>query len=408
METEIVRRFNPHWSTQGWPQTPKFRRYLFPKLWQHLINLKLMVYLIGARRMGKSVLLRQIVENLLIAKQIPPRQILWYEFSQNSQTSEIRQVFDYFYKEVANNGQLAYVFFDEIQFARGYEVEMKLLYDQYEGRVKFLMTGSLSLTYKRKVQESMAGRFLPYRLYPLFFEEYLEMKEDKSGLKIYKDTTDIVDPRLNESFREFLRFGRFPEVLDKPLDSVGLYLETLGNLVLNQDAFAYFDVRRPNELVKLYEYLRINSGGELSISSLAKTASFETISGYLDILEIMGIVYFVYNKNSSRKAYVNSAIYLQSAKHDLFSAYGFAVESYVYERLMQKGLKVNFWRKRNREVDFVVDSPRQAFEVKFRSKVDNLKPLIEFANRERYDPVVVSFDQIGTKAGITYIPACLF
>ena len=59
----------------------------------------------------------------------------------------------------------------------------------------------------------------------------------------------------------------------------------------------------------LFEYIRQNNGGLLSINKLSSLtgSSNKTISTYLDILELMGITYIVYNstnpliKNQSSK-----------------------------------------------------------------------------------------------------------
>lgn len=414
---------NPHWNTGLWPKAPTYRRHLFVKLWNHVEQMKLMIYLIGARRTGKSVLLRQIVENLLDRKITSPKQILWWEFSADSTTKDIEDVFENYYREIVDPEQAAYVFFDEVQYADGYEVVIKQLYDLYEGRIKFFLTGSLSLSYKRRMQESMLGRFLPYRLFPLSFEEYLELLNDSVKLSQYKRIKSEENvaikkhmaSTMSNSFREFLAWGRFPETVGRSQDSAGLYLDTTASLALGQDAFSYFNIHRPGELTNLYEYFKVNSGGIISISSLAKNASAETISNYLDILELMGLVYFVYNStnpiaknNVARKAYVNSAFYLRATKHNLSTSFGFATESYILERLLERGQEVTFWHNRRQEIDFLLPREKMAFEVKFRSQLGDPKVLKIFAQKNNFQSTVITLDTWETKEGIKYLPACLF
>lgn len=382
-----------------------------------------MVYLIGARRTGKSVLLKQLVGDLLEKNVTTPKQILWWEFPANSTVGDLEEIFDYYYQEVVNKEQIAYVFFDEIQYVNNFEVTLKQLYDLHEGKIKFFLTGSMSLSYKRRVQESMLGRFLPYRLYPLSFAEYLEILDDRVKLDQYtrvKNETNYAVKKyiantLTGSFREFLLGGRFPETVGKSADWTKLYLESTSNLALGQDAFNYFRVHRPGELTGLYEYFRINSGGEISVSNLAKSASQETISSYLDILEMIGLVYIIYKstdpiikKNVSRKGYVNSAFYLNSTKFNMTIALGFAVESYILERLLEQGHEVTFWRNRKQEIDFLVPREKLAFEVKFRSQIDNPTTLKTFATKNKYLSTVITMDLFEEKDGIKYLPACLF
>lgn len=422
MDIKAIQTQNPHWATDQWPKTPPRRRHLLAKLWQHCQQTKLMIYLIGARRTGKSVLLKQLAEDLLGKGVTTPKQILWWEFPANSSVGDIEEIFNYYYQEIVNKEQVSYIFFDEIQYVNNFEATLKQLYDLHEGKIKFFLTGSLSLLYKRRVQESMLGRFLPYRLFPLSFIEYLDILDDQTKLDQYERVKNETNPAIKKyiantlvgAFREFLLGGRFPETVGKPTDWVKLYLESTSNLALGQDAFTYFRVHRPGELKNLYEYFRINSGGEMSISRLAKNVSFETVSNYLDILEMIGLVYFVYNstdpiikKNVSRKGYVNSAFYLESTKFDVTTALGFAAESYVLERLLESGQEVTFWRQRNKEIDFLVPKAKKAYEVKFRSQLDEPKLLKSFAGKHNYSPTVITLDTWENKNGIEYLPACL-
>jgi len=399
---------NQHWG-KGEFTTFSFKRHLFSKIWQD-IDTKLIALVTGPRRVGKSILIKQLINQIIIDRKVDPQQILLFEFSSGSRSETIWEVFSYFSKEVADPRLPRFFFFDEIQYVERYESVIKEIYDNSLGS-KIFLTGSLSLSYKRKMEESLAGRFFPYRLFPLNFAEYLELakpesftlykmaQKEKNKLKRQYDLSI-----LNSDFRNFLAYARLPEIVSFTKKQSVSYFKTIVNQSLNQDAFSYFDIEKPQVINSLFEYLRVNNGGLVSVNSLAKElkVSNQTISLYINILEIMGLIYLVYNStnplvklNSAKKSYVNSAFALLETKLIPGTAMGFAAESYVLERLMEEGETVTFWRKRNKEVDFLIPKKKIAYEVKFRSQTERQK-----ISLKGYTIKTISLDE--------EYPTCLF
>ena len=64
-----------------------------------------------------------------------------------------------------------YVFFDEIQYLKDWEISLKSLVDTYLN-VKFIASGSAAAELKKRSNESGAGRFTDFSLPPLTFYEY--------------------------------------------------------------------------------------------------------------------------------------------------------------------------------------------------------------------------------------------
>jgi hypothetical protein len=77
-----LRSLNPHWERKPGPPLPSFRRWIFTRLQRLLTSgLTPAVVLRGPRRVGKTVLLRQLLEQLL-ADAIKPEQILYVPFDE--------------------------------------------------------------------------------------------------------------------------------------------------------------------------------------------------------------------------------------------------------------------------------------------------------------------------------------
>ena len=79
--------------------------------------------------------------------------------------------------EITNDKKksIFYIFFDEIQYLKNWEVHLKSLVDSYHN-IKFIVSGSAAAALKLKSQESGAGRFTEFALPPLTFHEYLALK----------------------------------------------------------------------------------------------------------------------------------------------------------------------------------------------------------------------------------------
>lgn len=399
---------NNHWAS-GNLKTFDFKRDVFGRVWNDL-DIKLISLITGPRRVGKSVVLKQIIKELMIKKNISPRQILFYEFLPNDTKDTIWDVFNYFRKNVANPTSPTYIMFDEIQYVTGYEAMIKNIYDNTED-CKIFVTGSLSLTYKNKMQESLVGRFFSYKLFPLNFLEYIKLYQPQN-LNLYENTKieldsikrDYLLTQLNAYFRDFLRQGRYPGTFNLDQNQYKLYLNNIISQSLNQDAYSYFKIEKPVIINNLFEYIRQNNGGVISVNKLSSQlgVASQTITQYLNILEQMGLIYSIFNSTNpliktktSRKVYLNSSFGLQETKLDFQTSLGFAVESYILERLLEKDETVTFWKKREKEIDFLLPKKKRGYEIKFRNNPEPLKHNIKGFNIE-----MVTLNSTN--------PACLF
>jgi uncharacterized protein len=65
-------------------------------------------------------------------------------------------------------GTPVWIFFDEIQYLKDWEVHLKVLVDTYR-HIRFVATGSAAAALRMKSRESGAGRFTDFVLPPLTF-----------------------------------------------------------------------------------------------------------------------------------------------------------------------------------------------------------------------------------------------
>lgn len=378
LQSRIVEQ-NPQWKGDLFP-TPNLKRDLFDVLYGNLKS-PLITFLSGPRRVGKSILLKQLINHLISQDEVQPSRILFFEFSPKQKKEFIWDVYRYFKQNILQNEQPIYLFFDEVQVIPGFEITIKEIYDNLDQtRTKIFVTGSPSMSYKRKMAESLAGRFLPYKLFPLNFKEYLRLKGSSLQSKFDGPAIDNLTRMgnledLNMEFKRFLSWGRLPQMLTLPDNEKMFYLESSIDQTITKDAFDYFNIENPSAMSALFYYICQNSGQVMIKENLSKVSgiSLVTVANYLDVLELMGVTYTIYNStnpiiklNSARKIYVSSMFNLKNSKHDPQTAYGFAAESYVLERLLEQDQLVTFYRNRNKEIDFLLPKRNIAYEVKYR------------------------------------------
>jgi predicted AAA+ superfamily ATPase len=118
---------NPHWENKPGIPLPSFRRALFPRLKRLLVSgLTPAAVLRGPRRVGKTILMRQLIENLL-KEGVNPLYVLYVPFDEISNLQKIsdpvlaiarwfeRTIVKRTFNEISHGGEMVYLFFDEVQ-----------------------------------------------------------------------------------------------------------------------------------------------------------------------------------------------------------------------------------------------------------------------------------------------------
>jgi predicted AAA+ superfamily ATPase len=178
--TDNLGDLNPWWEGKPRPVTPSMRRWPFARLLRILRSgLTPAGVLRGPRRVGKTVLLRQIIESLL-AEGVSPQRILYVPFDElpaiPGRKEPILGIARWFasrvlkqtFNEAGRAQQPAYLFFDEIQNLHAWAPQLKNLVDNQ--MVRALVTGSSSLRIEAG-RDSLAGRVTTVDLGPLLLRE---------------------------------------------------------------------------------------------------------------------------------------------------------------------------------------------------------------------------------------------
>ncbi len=418
----LLRAENPWWDEDR-PIAPiisglKPRPYL--KLFLPLVeNRKIhrAVVLMGPRRVGKTVLIHHVIQNLLDTG-TDPKRICYVSVDRPLYNGLGLEELLGLYEaatEVDYRSEECFVFFDEIQYLRDWEIHLKTIMDQFPS-LKCTASGSAAAALRLKSQESGAGRFTDFLLPPLTFHEYLFLL-DKEGLVDIVEvdygragivaglpsTSDIVN--LNKQFVNYLNFGGYPEVaLSEEIqkDPSRFVKSDIIDKVLLRDLPSLYGIQDVQELNHLFTTLAYNTADEISLESLSQRSGVakNTIKRYIEYLEAAFLIRVVHrvDRNAKRfkranffKVYLtNPSIWaaLFSPVNSTHEAMGALVETAIFSQWFHSDTLLHYARWKGGEVDIVHLSSDQtvswAIEVKWSDRYyerpQDLGSLIKFCH----------------------------
>lgn len=158
---QSLQRDNPWWVIESAVPATEFShmRAYFTGFRQQAMNWKVnrSVILMGPRRVGKTVMLEQLVGHAL-KEGFPSNAILFASIDTPLYSGmPLARLIELFEKQTGHdpNGRRL-VIFDEIQYLKDWEVHLKVLTDQYPN-TRFIASGSAAAALRLKSQESGAG-----------------------------------------------------------------------------------------------------------------------------------------------------------------------------------------------------------------------------------------------------------
>jgi predicted AAA+ superfamily ATPase len=356
--------------------------------------------LLGARRVGKTHLLKQVIANLDESLTL----ILNGEDQKTIDRMEIRSVENY--KLLLGNAK--YLIIDEAQNIPDIGLKLKLIVDEIP-TIHVIVSGSSMFELNNKLGEPLVGRSHIVQLFPFAQLEYQN-----------QENLIETDARLEQR----LIFGSYPELLHlATIDEKTDYIEGLVNSYLLKDILAYEGIKKADKIIDLLRLIAFQIGSEVSIDELAlnlKGISRNTIETYLDLLSKVFIIYPVkgFSRNlrkeisKSNRWYfydngIRNALIRNYNPLNLRNDIGQLWENY----LMAERLKVNnylkrrvntyFWRTYDQqEIDLIEESGTNlaAFEFKWNKnkvkiptawKNNYFDATFEVINNENHIPFVL-------------------
>ncbi len=471
-ELEILRilnKYNPWWNNKAIPasKASKFRRGDFYKL-QEELSRKEITSIVGPRRVGKTIIIHQLIQHLLELKTDPKR--IFYlsvdELELNKGGAELKHILEVYAKYVITKpldtlDAMCFLFLDEIQEIPEWENILKNWQD-FGYKLKFVISGSSSIWISKGTEESLLGRIKTTIMMPLKFSEVLRYREIlpddfyvlRRALRnalvksIQENTSDYFKKALDQfigaiapkkevielELNRHLIVGGYPEFLEeKDYNRIGEAIRDKIKLIFYKDIIRYFKIRNPEVLQDLFKFLAQNSGQLLNVAETAKLLDIErpTLKDYLKYLAkaylIQSSEFYAFSRNKrirkQEKIYVlDSGIrngildFIDENFTKETVQLGLVVQSMVFDHLTR--LKFNlepgpepevFYWKNKMEIDYVLIVKRRAIpiESKFSNTITSgtINSIAEFMNKHKSPfGIVVTKKDFGWDKNILKLP----
>lgn len=448
----VLYAHNPWWTKKPIPKSrlKDFKRRDYYKITQQIDN-QIILALIGARRVGKTTLLYQVIEELL--QKITSENILFVELDDpylHISLENLDRIFSVYStnilkKEFDTSEEKIYIILDEVQSLKNWQNALKRWFD-LGYNIKFIVTGSSSTGILEGSSESLVGRVKHQIVLPMKFLEYVRFKEqnelgeivDSINRKIRKSLKETMiqhnpqffydelissqtslipyETRIKTLVQEYLIKGGYPENVSiddlvQCADNLKQYLQ----LTLYKDIMKINEVRDPKALESLFMIIAKESSSVFNRTNVARTLGINrstTLNQYMSLLKTAYLISEApyYSKGATKsarketKAYVNDVgirnVSSATFDHQILTdntEVGKIVETVTADHtkrlkfnLEGMGADIFYWNE-GHEVDLVIELLQipLPIEVKYRENVDSsdLKGLKKF--KERYDSDVL-------------------
>ncbi len=335
-----------------------------------LLSGKKAIVIMGARQVGKSTLLNQMLGDR--------SDVLWMNGDEPDIQDLFREMTSTRIRVILGNKKLLVI--DEAQRIPDIGLRLKLITDQIP-EVQVIATGSSSFELANKVNESLTGRKREFKMFPLTFEEMV------------RHTSFMEEVRM---IPHRMVYGYYPEVVNLPGDERNT-LKELSESYLYKDILSLESINKPDKLIRLLKALALQIGSQVSYSEVSNLVGIDskTVERYVDILEKSFILFRLtsYSRNhrnelkASRKIYfwdlgIRNAIIGNLSQVESRTDVGELWENFaIAERMKKNAYKGSFagsyfWRTRGQhEIDYLEeeDGHLSATEFKWNIRKSSVK-----------------------------------
>jgi hypothetical protein len=401
---EIIQDWN-FWKKEL--DTGKERRSYVEKCLRFL-KANVIAAIIGARRSGKSYIMRQLIKKL-IEKRTERKNILMVNFEDKRFVEFYPKLLDEIYEtylEFLKPDKKPFVLLDEIHNVPKWERWVRTI--QELEKAKIIVSGSSSKLLAGELASVLTGRHLDVIVFPLGFRESLSFK----NLEIREELDLIVKKiEIKRFLNEYMEFGGFPEVVLS--SEKKQLLLTYFDDILTKDIEKRYKLKKSEKLRVLARFYLTNISNTITFNSLRKSldTTTNTIEKFSSYLEEANMIFFVKCFSFKLKEQEKTARKVYSIDVGLANAIGFKfssnlgkiAENIVAIELKKKetlnlNMEIYYWKNpQHEEVDFIVKEGtkiRQLIQVcwdinEYKTKEREIKALLKANNELRCKDLLV-------------------
>ncbi len=313
----------------------------------------------GVRRCGKSTLMQIVADELRDVGVVSDRIVFL-----NLDKLEYRKIktadqLDALIASFPKSGEPMYLFIDEVQNVEDFE-EVINGYRE-DGSYSIFITGSNSYLLSGELATKLTGRYIEIELYPLTFDEYLQMKV------FYGKPAD---PNLSVELNRYILEGGFPRAIQfDELADKRSYTESVVTEIFEKDIRKRVKIKNKEAFDAVRRFIINNFGATVSVNSLTDALNKSglritraTVTKYITALTEAKILYECdrFDMKSKRalkgekKYYLSDLSFYFCDNTDNRINFGPVLENIVCFYAKSRGYRVSVGRIGNLECDFIL------------------------------------------------------
>lgn len=316
----------------------------------------------GMRRVGKSYLLRQLIEQLK-EDGVPEENILYIdkESLDFEHIASYRDLHGAAVDALASRSGLKCLLVDEVQEIAEWERGLASLAKRED--IDIYITGSNAHLFSAELATLLSGRYVEFPVYSLSFPEFRLFRAGDAG-----------EPQAD--FASYLRFGGLPAIHHFGLEEevVYQYIGSIYDTILLKDVVRRHNIRNVQLLENIARYLFDNIGNVFSAKRVADylkaqrlRVGVDTVQNYLGYFQEAQMIHKVprYDLKGKRLLEIYEKYYLGDigVRHALLGYregdIGCLLENLVFLELKRRGYQVSIGKLGDREVDFIATRERE-------------------------------------------------
>ena len=308
----------------------------------------------GMRRSGKSVILKQIIDEI-IKSGVNEDNVIYINFESLKYDfiKDGKDLYNYI-ESLKINKNKYYVFLDEIQKVEEFEIGINSL--RITDNYSIFITGSNSRMTLLELSTDLSGRYVSFRINPLTFKEVVQLTNTKK-----KDYENLL--------YDIFKWGGLPQRFLFTNDEDKLnYLSSVYDSIILKDIVERLGIKDIASFNKVLQYMLDTETREFSRDNVIEYLKREyheiandTLYNYLEAFSTTFIMnkvyrYDVHGKNilkTLNKFYANDLGIKQIKTNNEEINYSVALENIVYNDLIGKGYKVFIGKTKKGEIDFI-------------------------------------------------------
>ncbi len=282
-----------------------------------------------------------------------------------------------------------YLILDEVQRVPELFAYLQELVDTNQDPAQYILTGSSQFLLIEKITQSLAGRIVTFKLYPLTFNELQFYKEDAAYDTIFQKIHPSQKVVKQADLYEIIWKGLYPKVHAKKIDSYKWYENYLLTYV-ERDVRSLLNIKNLRMFEQFLLLCAAQSGQLINYANFSNALgiSLPTVKEWISILETSGLIYILppYFKNFSKRVVKSPKMYFvdtgllchllsirtidQLKVHPLL---GHIFETFIVSECFKRFHNIGerpplyFWNDQSQsEIDLLIDTGASCFPVEIK------------------------------------------